>query len=216
MNAERVLLGLARFVMPARRQHWIDAMRIESTQVPKDERLRWALGCLLTSLQQRFDPMNTGNWHVSRGVMLVESVGAFGPLTLGWYEITFGLSGIVRLDGEVIDRYFLPYPGGTYLLAMMFVNVVAGLLGPIGLFLGARYAFTGRGIERGALGWILFGTPLLTNVLGTVAGRLWGPGDFSVPLGFSLLFAWLPAMVVFHLMWLGRSTPPPSPCAAAA
>lgn len=43
--------------------------------------------------------MNTGDYRVSRGVMLVEATGAFGPLTLAWFEIVFGASGIVRLTG---------------------------------------------------------------------------------------------------------------------
>jgi hypothetical protein len=148
--------------------------------------------------------MNTGNYRVSRGVMLVEAIGAFGPLTLASWEFVFGASGIVRLNREIIDKYFLSFPGGSYILVMMFVSSVTSLLGPIGLFFGLRYVFTGRGIETKALGWTLVAVPVVVNLLGTIAGWYWGPKDFQVPLTFSFLFAWLPAAVMLHLMWAAR------------
>ena len=159
--------------------------------------------------------MNTGDYRVSRGVMLVEAIGAFGPLTLAWFIIVFGASGIVRLTGEIIDKFFFPFPGGHYILVMMFVNGVIGLLGPVGLVLGLRYALTGRGIENRALGWTLVSIPVVANLLGTLAARLWGPPNYDVGLTFTFLFAWLPAMVMLHLMWVARPVQPSAPLAAA-
>jgi hypothetical protein len=200
---ENALLDAARWLLPATRRDWADAMHAEAHYVSPDKRLRWALGCVWTAIKLRFNPMNTGDYRVSRGVMLVEAVGAFGPLTLAWFEITFGASGIVRLTSEVIGEYFLTYPGGSYILVMMFVNGVIGLLGPIGLFLGLRYVITGRGIESRPLGWTLAAASVVVNLVGTIAASFWGPSDFHVPLTFTFLFALLPAAVFLHLMWLG-------------
>ncbi len=205
---------MARWLLPPERRDWADAMRAEADYVSQGERLCWALGCVWTALKLRFDPMNTGDYRVSRGVMLVEAIGAFGPLTLAWFEIVFGASGLVRLSGAIIDKYFLAYPGGSYILVMMFVNGVVGWLGPIGLFLGLRYVLTGRGIEGRTLGWVLTGVPVAANLLGTVAAKFWGPPDFHVPLTFTFLFAWLPAAVILHLMWVARPVPPSAPLTA--
>jgi hypothetical protein len=209
-----VLLDAARRLLPPERRDWAEAMGAEADHVPQDERLRWALGCVWTAIKQRFAPVNTGDYRVSRGVMLVEAIGSFGPLTLGWSEIVFGRSGIVRLTGEIVDKYFLTYPGGRYMLAMMFVNSVIGLLGPVGLLLGLRYVLTGRGIESRMLGWTMAAVPVVVNLIGTIAGRFWGPPDFQVPLTFTFLFAWLPAAVILHLMWLARPVQPSAPVAA--
>jgi hypothetical protein len=158
--------------------------------------------------------MTTGDYRVSSEVMLVEAIGSFGPLTLGWFEIVFGGSGIVRLTDGIIDRNFLAYPGGRFMLVMMFVNSVVGLLGPIGLLLGLRYVVNGRGIESRMLGWTLTVVPVVVNLVGTVAGRFWGPQDFHVPLSFTFLFAWLPAAVMLHLTCLARPSPPSAQVAA--
>lgn len=193
---------------PPERRDWAHAMRAEADYVADGERLGWVLGCCWTAIKLRFDPMNTGTFRVSHWVMLVEAVGGFGPLTLGWYEITLGGSGIVHLTREIIEKNFLTYPGGGYILVMIFVNGVIGLLGPIGLFFGLRYIFTGRGMENYKVGWTLFAAPLITNIFGTIAGQFWGPSDFHVPLTLSLLLAWLPAAIVLHLMWIARPGPP--------
>ena len=210
----RALLDTMLRVAPPERRDWANAMRAEADYVAGAERLRWAFGCCWTVIKLRFSSVNTGNYRVSRWVMLVEAVGGFGPLALGWYEIMFGGSGIVRLTGEIIEKYFLPYPGGSYILVMMLVSGVTGLVGPIGLFFGLRYMFIGRGIENRKVGWTLFGAPLIANILGTIAGHFWGPPDFHVPLTLSFLLAWLPAAIALHLMWIARPVPPFVPLAA--
>jgi hypothetical protein len=210
----RALLDAMRRLTPAERRDWANAMRAETNYVADAECLGWALGCCWTAIKLRFNPMNTGDYRVSRWVMLVEAIGGFGPLALGWYEIMFGGSGVVRLSGSVIDKYFLSYPGGGYMLVMMIVNGVTGLLGPLGLVLGLRYVLTGRGIENRTVGWVLFAVPLIVNILGMIAGQFWGPADLHVSLTFSLLFAWLPAAIFLHLMWLARPVPPLAPITA--
>jgi hypothetical protein len=209
------LLEVARRLLRPDYRHWADAMRAEAGYVAREERVRWALGCLWTAIRMRFNPMKTGDYRVSRGTMLVEAIGAFVPLILAWFEIVFGPSGIVRLTREVIDRFFLTYPGGSYILVMMFVNGVIGLLGPVGLFLGLRYAFTGRGINSRSLGWTLAAVPVLANILGMMAGRVWGPLHFQDgQLTFAFLFAWLPAAVILHLTWISRPILPAAPDSA--
>jgi hypothetical protein len=210
-----VLFDAVRQLLPPERRNWAQAMRAEADYVSQDERLRWALGCVWTAIKQRFAPMHTGDYRVSRWVMLVEAIGSFGPLTLGWFEIVFGRSGVVRLTGEIVDKNFMTYPGGRFILVMMFVNSVTGLLGPVGLLIGLRYVLTGRGIESRMLGWTMAAVPVVVNLIGTIAGRFWGPPDFQVPLTFIFLFAWLPAAVILHLMWLARPVQISPPVAAA-
>jgi hypothetical protein len=48
-------------------------------------------------------------------------------LTLGWYAITFGSFGLVRLDGATIDKVFLNSPGGPYLFWVMAVVLSPGV-----------------------------------------------------------------------------------------
>jgi hypothetical protein len=216
MSLAALLLNLARRLMPPGRAEWFDAMRAESDYVDGDERLRWAFGCLLTALKLRFAPMDTGSFRVSRGVMLVETLGAFGPLTLTLWEITFGGSGLVRMTPAIVDSMFMHYPGGPYILAMQIVGAVVGLLGPIGLFLGLRFVITGVGLRNRSLALTLLAIPLAAHVLGTIAGFMVGPADF----GFSMFGFWfytvmltaVPVAVIWHLSMLGRraeSMPPP-------
>lgn len=215
MSLATVLLGLARRLMPPGRENWFDAMRAESHYLDGAERLRWAFGCFITAIKQRFAPMDTGSFRVSRWVMLVETLGAFGPLTLVFWEITFGGSGLVRMSPAIVEKYFLHYPGGTYILAMQIVGAVVGLLGPIGLFLGLRFAITGLGLRNRTLALTFIGLPIVAHVLGTIAGFVVGPADF----GFSLFGFWLytvmltavPAAVFWHLAILGRRADSPLP-----
>lgn len=160
--------------------------------------------------------MNTGDYRVSRGVMLIEAIGAFAPLTFGWFEIVFGASGVVRLTPEIVDKYFLTYRGGVYILVMMLVDSVIGLIGPVGMILGLRYVFTGRGIASRELGWVLAAALIVTNLVGTLAGMFWGPRGFQSPLEIAIPFVLLPVAVILHLMWLARPMQPSRPVAATA
>ncbi|HEY5810764.1 MAG TPA: hypothetical protein VIT67_22530, partial [Povalibacter sp.] len=133
----------------------------------------------------------------------------------GWFEITFGPSGVVHFTSENIGKYLLPYPGGTYIFVMMSVGAVVGLLGPVGLFLGLRYVLLGRALQRRALGYGLIAAMLLYNVIGTVAGYLVGPPEFAVHLTETLLFSILPVAAIFHLMHLADPPPQDSSTAVA-
>jgi hypothetical protein len=219
MSLARMLLSLARRLMPPGREDWFDAMRAESHYLNDDERLRWAFGCFITAIKQRFAPMDTGNFRVSRWVMLVETLGAFGPLTHAWWAIAFDQPGLLRMSPATMEKMFLNYPGdpgGPYVLAMLIVGTVVGLLGPIGLFLGLRFVITGVGLRNRALALTLMGLPIAAHVLGTIAGFVVGPADFGFSTaGFWLYTLWtaIPVAVIWHLSILGRrpeSPPPPS------
>jgi hypothetical protein len=202
-----VLLALAARVTPAERREWARAMRAETACLPESERLSWAIGCFLAAIKQRFTPMPTNMPRISRWVMFIESVGAFGPLTVGWWEVTFGGSGFVRLTSGNI-HYYTDYPGGTYLLTMLCLATVVALLGPIGLFLGLRYVMLGRGIANRAFGWALVGAMWAYCLFGTIAGYLYGPDDWRFNWEHTLAFNLLPTAVVLHLMYLGKPAMP--------
>ncbi|HTP40160.1 MAG TPA: hypothetical protein VMI92_11365, partial [Steroidobacteraceae bacterium] len=152
-----VLLDLARRLLPAERRNWASAMRAEADQVPQEERLRWATGCVWTAVKMRAYSMNTGSYRVSRGVMLVEAIGAFGPLTFAWYEVVSGLPGVARNSGHI--------------QAMWMLSAVVDLLGPIGLFLGLRYVLAGKGIQQRTFGWTLAAVPVAANLVGAASGQ---------------------------------------------
>lgn len=202
-----VLMRLALRVMPRRQREWADAMHAEIPDIKGIERLFWAFGCLIATLRQRFSPMNAGSSSVSRWVMAIETVGCFGPVTFAWYEITVGASGVVRLSGETVEKLFLPYPGGPYILAMMIGAAIVGLIGVAGLALGCRYVMTGRGLQHRAVGFVLIGTLAAYCVLGAIAGYVAGPPQFAVDPGTTVLFGVLPVVGIAHLMYVERKTP---------
>jgi hypothetical protein len=215
MSIAAVLMNLARRLMPPGREIWFEAMRAESHYLEGAERLRWAFGCVITAIKQRFAPMDTGNFRVSRWVMLVETLGAFGPLTLTLWEITFGGSGLARMSPAIVDKVFMHWPGGPYIFAMQIVGGVVGLLGPIGLFLGLRYVIAGAGLRNRTLALTLMGVPIVAHVLGTIAGFVVGPDDFAFSLsGFGLytvLLTAVPVGVIWHLAILGWRTESAAP-----
>jgi hypothetical protein len=224
MNLAAFLLSLARRLMPPGREDWFDAMHAESRYLDGAERVRWAFGCFTTAIKQRFAPMDTGSFRVSRWVMLVETLGAFGPLTHAWWAITFDQPGLLRMSPATIEKMFLHYPGdpgGPYVLAMLIVGAVVGLFGPIGLFLGLRFVITGAGLRNRALALTLMGVPIIALVLGTIAGFVVGPADFGLGtfghwFGIVMLAA-MPVAVIWHLAILGRraeSLPPANAVAA--
>ena len=209
------LIGAARRLLPPERRDWADAMRAEMTYLPDGTALQWALGCLIAAIKQRFTPMHTGNLNTSRWVMFIETLGCFGPATLAWYEWTFGWSGVVRLNAEIIDKYFLSAPGGGYVLGLMIGFAVSGLIGPIGLWLGLRYVFLGRALRNRALGFTLIAGVVLQSLAGAV-GTLWvGTGDFATSMQLFVLLTSLPIVGMLHLMYLGRAASSPLPPGAS-
>ena len=217
MSLAAILFDLSRRLMPPGRAEWLDAMRAESDHLRGAERTRWAFGSLITALKQRFAPMDTGNYRVSRWVMLVETLGAFGPLTHAWWLASFDQPGILTLAPEVIERLYMHYPGSGFILTTCYVMAVVGLLGPIGLFLGLRYVLTGQGIRNRALGWALAAIPMVVYLSVGVMGYFVGPDDWRFdPLAGTTLLALLPAVVLWHLMAVAQPASSSPPTAAIA
>jgi hypothetical protein len=189
------------------RGNWARAMRSEFQYVSTPDRLSWAFGCVIAAIKQKLVPMDTGNFRISRGVMLVE--------TLGWHAITFGSFGLLRVDSATIEKVFFGYPGGPFLFWVMVASIVVGLVGPIGLFLGLRYVLQGRASTNPAVGWSMIGVTLGLNVVGTIAGYFVGPADFHVMPSLTLLMVVLPVAGVLHLIYRARPIAPPAMFATA-
>jgi hypothetical protein len=202
-------------VLPPHRAEWAQAMRVEFDHLNDDrERLRWALGCLTTAIRQRLMPMNTGSFRISRWVMLIETLGCFAPLTIAWFEVTFGASGIVRLSPAIIEKYYLPEPGGLFIVSMWISGAFIGLIGPIGLFLGLRYVLRGQALRNRAFGFVLIAAPTISAIVGSIWGYIAGPPDFSLPFGATLMFTILPVAGIAHLMYLAKQYDRALPLAA--
>ena len=210
-------LRLAQWLLREQHAEWVRAMRAELPYLSNEhERLRWAFGCLVAAIKQRFAPMDTGTFRISRWVMLIETLVCFVPLTIGWLDFNFGPSGITQHTPEIIERFYLSVPGGAFIVSMLFAGAVVSVLGPIGLFLGLRYVLVGRGIRNRAVGITLIGIPIALNVLGTIAGFLVGPEDFSGSFEATLLLVILPVVGFAHLMYLANPAAPTSAAAALA
>lgn len=202
------LLRISRRLMPAHRRAWTDAMRAETHYLSDGVATRWAFGCLIAAIKARFAPMHTGNFHVSRWIMLVETLGCFGTALLAWFEFTFGPSGVVHLNAEVVGRYFLPTPGGGYIVALMIGFAVTGLVAPIGIYLGLRYVLSGRALDNRRLGWALIAAPVLQSLAGAV-GFLWmGTDGWGTGLTLFVLCTLLPVLGILHLMYLAKPAAP--------
>lgn len=147
--------------------------------------------------------MNTGNFRLSRWAMLVETLGCFGPMTLAWYEICFGMPGLLRHDWATLSTVYGGMNGGTFMVWMIVLGAVVGLVGLIGLALGLRYVVTGKGLRSTATGCVLIAAPL-TYALAGVAGLFVGPADWQMDATMMVLFVALPIVGIVHLMWLAR------------
>jgi hypothetical protein len=194
---------------------WARAMRAEFQHVSERDRLPWAFGCVIAAIRQRWTAMTTGDLRVSRLVMLVETLGCFGFLSLGWYVITLGPAGLAHLNGELIEKAFFGYAGGPYIFWMMAASAIVWLVGPIGLILGLRYAMQGRALSNRTFGWSLIGATIALSVLGTIAGAFVGPADFHVEPGLILLMTVMPVAGILHLMYLAQPAATPRMPAAA-
>jgi hypothetical protein len=207
MNAPaRGLFAIARRLMPRDRRGWTDAMRAEAHYLPAGPACGWALGCLTTSLLERFH-MNDGNFRVSRWVMAIETLGCFGPMALAWYEISFGMPGLFRHDWSELMKVYSGMPGGLFMVWMIVLGATVGVVGVIGLALGLRYVLTGRGLQNRTVGCALIAAPLVYALAG-IAGFFVGPSDWHSDPAMSILFVLLPVAGIAHLMWLAQ--PPPA------
>lgn len=152
--------------------------------------------------------MENGTLRISRWVMVVETIGLFGPLTLAWFEFTFGPSGIVRLNAEIIEKVFLNQPGGAYLLALWYAVTVTGLIGAIGLFLGMRYVWSGRALHSRTLGFTLIGVLSGPTIIGAAANLILGLVGPEPNFGIFMMFVALPIVGIAHLMYLAKAAEP--------
>lgn len=209
-------MRLAGWLMGRQAGEWSQAMRAELQHVQESERLSWAFGCLVAAIKRRFESMRTGTLRISRGILLLELLACFLPLTLGWWDAVFGRWGIARLDHAVIQDPFIQTPLGTGILAMMIGAAVIGLVGPIGLLLAARALATGTGLRNRR-----FGTALIAGVacyaVASIALRVSdGPGAYAATFSFILLLNVLPAVGIAHLIYLGQPPRPTGTTAVAA
>jgi hypothetical protein len=194
----------AAWLMRHERSDWARTMRAEFHYVSASDRLSWAFGCVIAAIKQRLVPMNTGDLRISRWVMLIEALGCFGPQVLGWYLLVFDQPGIIHYSVAEIERWYLPQPGGLFIVSMLYVGAIVGLIGPIGLFFGLRYVLTGRALDNTALGAVLIGAPIALTLGGWIAGVLVGPPDFRPMFDVVFVFTFLPVAVIAHLMYLAR------------
>lgn len=201
-------LQFASWLLRKEHSEWARAMHSEFQHVTERDRVSWAFGCAIAAIKQRWAPMTTGDFRVSRLVMLVETLGCFGFLTLAWYVITLGDGGLAQMNGEIIEKSFFSYPGGPYIFWLMVASAVGWLLGPIGLFLGLRYVLQGRALANATLGWTLVAATVGLHVLSALAGYFYGPADFRPQPGLLLVIAVMPVAGILHLMYLARPVAP--------
>jgi hypothetical protein len=150
--------------------------------------------------------MDFGSLRVSRFVLALEMALCFVPITFGWFDVMFGMSGVAWLDGPTIDLY-VGTPVGVAMLAKMLVGAVIRLLGPLGLVVAIRHIALGRALRRAWFSAVLVGGPILLAAVYVVANLASGT-EFSIELGgFYVLFAVLPLAGAVHLLYLGRSQP---------
>lgn len=201
------LLTVAGRIMPPERREWHRAMQAESAYLSAPAALAWSIGTLITAFKQRCMPMNAGDFRVSRWVMLIECVGGFGPLIVGWLDFAFGPSGAIHHTPAIIVQNYLPYPGGGYIAFMWLSGAVIGLIGPIGLLLGLRFALLGHAPRNQTFLRSMIAILLLYSVGGAIAGFLIGPPDYRISAGLTILFVVMPAAVLWHMLQLARPAP---------
>ncbi|MFC4313126.1 hypothetical protein ACFPN2_28870 [Steroidobacter flavus] len=203
-------LRLAAALMGKHGSEWSRAMNAELNHVPNNDRLLWALGCVLAAVKWRFETMRSGNFQVSRGVLLLELLLCFLPISLGWWDAVFGQSGVLGLNQSIIQDHFTATPLGRVILGMMIGSALIGLAGPIGLFLTSRAVITGAGLRSRALGIAMIAGVTLYIVASILLRLFTGPGAYAADMGFIVLIGLLPALGTAHLMYLSRAEPQPS------
>ena len=130
----------------------------------------------------------------------------FVPLTFGWLDVVFGQSGIVRLNADIVERYFFAVPGGTTALIFMLATAILGVLGPIGALFALRALVLNQPVRSrriaGAViaGSVLLGVVLLAQTL--VMGSAAGVPEIA---GMLIMFSALPAAGMAHLALGGKA-----------
>jgi hypothetical protein len=201
-------------LLPASRRDWAAAMRAEIDSLQDDgAALQWAIGCLIAGSKERIRTLLGDNLKIPRWILVPEMLLCFLPLTVAWLDALFGGSGIVRLNGAVIETHFLNTPGGLFALLTMICGATIGVLGPLGLLIAFRWVAAGRLPSnrwfRATLvsGPTLYGSLMLVSrvaIGGTGALRFDAVDSFDFWSGFVLL-AVLPALGAAHLLRLAPS-----------
>jgi hypothetical protein len=127
--------------------------------------IQWAFGCLVTGIKLRVNLMIAGNLKIARWIFLPEILLCFVPLSFAWLDSIFGGSGVIRLNVDVIYRYFLGVHGGQLVLIWMISTTLLGTLGPVGLVAGFRLVVLGRPLRIHWLRVALVIGPLLYGLL---------------------------------------------------
>jgi hypothetical protein len=198
--AARLAAHAAR-VLPSGRAEWARAMRSEIEHLPMGpEALRWAFGCVVASYTERIDRMTFGTLRVSRWVLGLEMIMCFMWLSLMFVALAtrglyFGFTGLLPMD--------------EWFFTMLSITMV----GPIGFIVAFRLVMLGRPLLRPVTKVVLcilavwpilaFAAEIL-NRGGWLAGR---PGAQAEALGLMVLFAFLPALGIAHLVYLSRAEP---------
>ena len=190
------------------RGQWGRAMRAELEHIDRDyEALRWACGCALAAITLRRTDMGLGTLRVSRFVLALEMALCFVPITLGWYDVMFGMSGVAWLDVDTVERYYLGSTEGVAVLTTLLVWAVAGLFGPLGLVVAARHIVFGRALRHGWLSLLLIAGPIGVGAVYLAANFVTG-SEWSISrVGFYVLFVAVPLAGALHLRYLGRPQP---------
>lgn len=209
--ATRALLALAERVAPTERREWAQAMRAEAAYLPESARVRWAFGCLVAAIKQRFTPMQTGSLRINPWIMVVESLVCFAPMLLVWWRLSFWDPGVLTHDLAPFERYLvgvLRMPDARTVIWMLYGYAVCSLVGPVGLFLGLRYALLRRGLRNRLLGYGLIAAAIAMSLSGALNNFWVGKGDLWERIPLVMMFTILPAAGILHLMYLGRPAAP--------
>jgi hypothetical protein len=208
------LMRIATQLLPTRRSDWAKAMHAELDQFENDrDALVWAIGCVVAGVKERVSAVFINDLKISRWILAPEMLLCFVPLTIAWLDGIGGVSGIVRLNTDVIQQYFIGVPGGLLALFGMFIGVILATLGPIGLIVSFRLIVLGRPTRSQWVRAALVTGPILNGVLTIVFRWLVGGSEvfsfksaaaFDVWSGLLLLSA-LPALGAAHMLRLGRT-----------
>jgi hypothetical protein len=203
MNVRRRLaqrLGAhAANILPRRRKNFAEAMRNEIEHVPHDRHaLFWAFGCVVASYIERISDMTFGTLRVSRWVLGLEMIMCFFWLTLMFVALAtrglyFGFTGLLPMD--------------EWFFTMLSITMV----GPIGLVVAFRLVVLGRRLVSPVTKIVLCTLavwPLLAfagEILNRGSWLEGRPGAQAEALGLMVLFAFLPALGIAHLVYLSRA-----------
>ena len=197
------LLLLACRIMPGNQSEWAKAMLTEFYYLEnKCNALPWAAGCVIAAIIVRLDLMIIGNLKISRWLLAIEMIFCFIPLTFVWFDMLFGSSGVIQLNLEIIQMYFINSTTGQVMLVTMLSMSLVGILGPVGLIAAFRSILSGRSIYGSIFNRIQISGPIVLGMI-YLSGWLLTPTALRFDhFGFLLLCSILPALGAAHIYYL--------------